>query len=45
MNAEGSIYPAVYVRRGGHIRERLLPPHVLHDFRGPDYERELRAVL
>jgi hypothetical protein len=33
------------VRRGGEIRERLLPPHLLNDFRGPDYERELRALL
>jgi thioredoxin reductase len=45
MNAQGSTYPAVYVRQRGEIRERLLPPHVLNDFRGPDYERELRAVL
>ena len=45
MDAGGSMYPAVYVRRGGEIRERLLPPHLLNDFRGPDYERELRAAL
>jgi thioredoxin reductase len=45
MDAAGSTYPAVYVRRGGEIRERLLPPHLLNDFRGPDYERELRAIL
>ena len=45
MDAGGSTYPAVYVRRGGEIRERLLPPHLLNDFRGPDYERELRALL
>jgi len=45
MDAGGSTYPAVYVRRGGEIRERLLPPHLLNDFRGPDYERELRAAL
>lgn len=45
QDAEGSTYPAVYVRRGGEIRERLLPPHLLNDFRGRDYERELRAAL
>ena len=45
MDAAGSTYPAVYVRREGEIRERLLPPHLLNDFRGPDYERELRAAL
>ena len=45
MDAAGSTYPAVYVRRNGEIRERLLPPDLLNDFRGPDYERELRAAL
>ena len=35
--------PAVYVRRGGDVRERLRPPHLLNDFRGPEHERELRA--
>jgi thioredoxin reductase len=45
MDAGGSTYPAVYLRRDGEIRERLLPPHLLNDFRGADYERELRAVL
>ena len=43
MDAAGEIYPAVYVRRGGEIAERLLPPHLLNDFRGPEHERELRA--
>ena len=45
MDAAGETYPAVYVRRGGEIRERLLEPHLLHDFRGANYERELRAIL
>jgi thioredoxin reductase len=45
MNAAGDVYPAVYVRRGGEIAERLLPPHQLNDFRGPEHERELRAAL
>ena len=45
MDVEGEVYPAVYVRRGGDIAERLLPPHQLNDFRGPEYERELRAAL
>ncbi|MGH3114974.1 MAG: hypothetical protein ACRDOP_16040, partial [Gaiellaceae bacterium] len=45
MNADGGVYPAVYVRRGGEIAERLLPSQQLNDFRGPDYERELRAAL
>ena len=45
MDSEGRTYPAVYLRRSGGIQERLLPPNVLNDFRGPDYERELRAML
>ena len=45
MDAAGETYPAVYVRRGGEIAERLLAPHLLNDFRGPDYEREMRALL
>ena len=45
MNADGEVYPAVYVRRGGEIAERLLPAHQLNDYRGSDYERELRALL
>ena len=45
MDAAGAMYPAVYVRRGGEVRERLLPPHLLNDFRGPEHEQELRAAL
>ncbi|MGH3005147.1 MAG: NAD(P)-binding domain-containing protein [Gaiellaceae bacterium] len=44
-NADGRVYPAVYVRRNGDVSERLLPSHHLHDFRGSDYERELAGVL
>jgi hypothetical protein len=45
MNAAGETYPAVYLRRGGEVAERILPPHLLNDFRGPEHERELRALL
>jgi len=45
MDAAGATYPAVYVRRGGDVRERLLPPQLLNDFRGAEHERELRAAL
>jgi thioredoxin reductase len=45
MNAAGETYPAVYVRRGGEIAERLLPPSLTNDFRGPEHEKELRAAL
>jgi thioredoxin reductase len=44
MNAEGSIYPAVYTTNGdGH--EHLLPPHHLNDFQGEEYVRELQSLL
>ena len=45
MDATGLTYPAVYVRRSGEIRERLLPPDLLNDFRGPEHEQELRDAL
>ena len=45
MDADGNVYPAVYTRRGGELGERLLRPHQLNDFRGREYERELRAAL
>ena len=44
-NASGELYPAVYVRRGGEITERVLSSHPHHDYRGPEYERELDALL
>jgi thioredoxin reductase len=45
MNAEGETYPAVYLRRSGEIAERILPPHLLNDFRGHEHEQELRGLL
>jgi hypothetical protein len=44
-NPAGDVYPALYVRRGGDVRELVLHPDQLNDFRGPDYEREVRAAL
>jgi thioredoxin reductase len=44
-NPSGAIYPAVYVRRGGDESEHLLPENPLNDFRGPEYERGLAALL
>jgi hypothetical protein len=44
-NASGEIYPAVYVRRGGALDERLLPPDPLHAFDGPHYLAELEGAL
>jgi len=45
MNAAGDVYPAVYVADDAGVRELLLPPHHLNDFRGLEYEQELRAAL
>ena len=45
MDAQGTIYPAVYVRRDGSFSERALPPHVLHEYEGEDYRHELAALL
>jgi hypothetical protein len=45
MNAAGEVYPMVYASTGGDVRELLLPPHHLNDFRGPEHEAELRALL
>jgi thioredoxin reductase len=45
MDASGQVYPAVYLSSGGNVRELLLPPHHLNDFRGPEHEAELRAAL
>jgi thioredoxin reductase len=45
MDENGTIYPAVYRRRGGDFSEHAFPPHVLHQFEGEDYRRELTALL
>jgi hypothetical protein len=43
-DAEGAVYPVIYVRRSGRIEERTLPGHPLHDF-GPDGHRRALAAL
>ncbi|HEY3069613.1 MAG TPA: NAD(P)-binding domain-containing protein [Gaiellaceae bacterium] len=45
MNAEGDIYPAVYVERDRDVTEHLLPPHHLNDFQGEEYVRELQSLV
>ena len=42
--ASGEIYPAVYVRRGGRIREEMLDPHPLNAFGGEGYRRTLAGL-
>jgi len=45
-NGEGNPYPVVYVRQGGSVIEHPpLPPHPLLDFSGPEYVRQLEAIL
>ena len=44
-NPSGEIYPVVYVRRGGTLEERMLPPDPLHAFDGPGYLAELEGAL
>jgi thioredoxin reductase len=44
-DAEGGIYPVLYVRRAGKVEERGLPAHPLHDFSTPEHRRALAAVL
>jgi thioredoxin reductase len=45
MNAEGDIYPALYVERDGEIEEHLLPPDALNDFQGEEYVREVQSLF
>lgn len=44
-DGQGSIYPVIYVRRGGRQDEHALDPHPLHDYSGAHYRRTLGAVL
>ena len=41
----GEIFPVVYVRRGGRIRETELDPHPLHEFASETYRRALEALI
>jgi len=44
-NAQGSIYPCLYLRRGGEVTEHVLPPNALHDFRTAENERALAELV
>jgi hypothetical protein len=41
MAADGTIYPAVYIRRKNHLTEHPLEPHPLHDY---ESERHAQAI-
>jgi thioredoxin reductase len=45
VDGAGRIIPTVYVRRGGEIGERLLPPHPMHEYESEPYRKELAALL
>ena len=44
-NGRDDPYPAIYVRRGGAVKEHLLPPHPLLDFEGVPYHEQLASVM
>jgi len=44
-NAEGAVYPVLYLRRDGRVEERALPGHPLHDFGTPEHRRALSSLL
>jgi hypothetical protein len=44
-DADGTIIPVVYVRRGGHLVENSLPPHPLHTFATDEHRQQLAACL
>ena len=44
-NAEGAVYPVIYVRRSGRTEERTLPGHPLNDFGTDEHRRALAALL
>jgi thioredoxin reductase len=45
MDGAGEIFPGVYLRRGGRIREAELDPHPLNAFDGALYLRELASLV
>lgn len=45
LGAEGTIYPALYVRRGGQLEEHQLDPHPVRAFDADPYRRELERLL
>jgi hypothetical protein len=45
MDRQATIYPAVYVRKGGKLSEHALAPHPTLTFDSPAHARELAAYL
>jgi hypothetical protein len=44
-DADGTIIPVAYVRRGGRLVENSLPPHPLHTFGTDEHRQQLAACL
>ena len=44
-DAEGAVYPVLYLRRDGRAEERVLPSHPMNDFATAEHRRALAAVL
>jgi thioredoxin reductase len=44
-NSEGSVYPVMYLRRGGRVEERILPGQPLNDFGTPEHRRAVASLL
>jgi thioredoxin reductase len=44
-DADGGINPVVYVRSGGRLTERALPPHPMHAFGSEEHRRQLAGCL
>jgi hypothetical protein len=42
---DGQVYPCVYLRDGGRLREEALDPHPLNAFDGDEYRRRLALLL
>jgi len=42
---QGDIHPALYVRRGGTVREHTMPSDPLHDFTTAEHRTQLASVL
>jgi len=45
IGGDGTIYPAVYLRRSNRIEERALPPHPLHAYDSDEYRKALSSLV
>jgi thioredoxin reductase len=44
-DADGGVYPVLYLRRSGRTEERVLPGHPLNDFSTQEHRRALESIL